>query len=77
MDNPSAFPSIYSDNPPAHFNDGMSLLDYFAGQALAGFCAHPNGLEWPFDEMASDAYRIARAMLAARGLKIVDATDAD
>ena len=67
MDNPQAFPHIQPRNPEFSYCDsGMTLLDYFAGQALAGFCAHPNGLEWPFDEMASDAYRIARAMLTAR-----------
>jgi hypothetical protein len=43
---------------------GMSLRDWFAGQALAGLAAMdadcgPAGL-------ASDAYRLADAMLAAR-----------
>lgn len=67
MDNPQAFPHLEPRDPSFSYCDnGMTLLDYFAGQALAGFCANPNGLEWPFDEMAGDAYRIARAMLTAR-----------
>ncbi len=36
LDNPPAFPRI------AHGQDsGMSLRDYFAGQALMGTCANP------------------------------------
>jgi hypothetical protein len=43
---------------------GLSLRDWFAGQALAGLC-HPG---WEADpvEAAPVAYRIADAMLAAR-----------
>lgn len=57
---------------------GMSLRDYFAGRALTGICAMPNGpiqyeeleLEDGIDcnaiEIAEASYRIADAMLAAR-----------
>jgi hypothetical protein len=43
---------------------GMTLRDYFAGQAIAGF-------DWEFAEfdqnaVASLAYRVADAMIAAR-----------
>ena len=41
---------------------GMSLRDYFAGQALTR--ATSNG--WPAKEIASWAYEIADAMLAER-----------
>jgi hypothetical protein len=46
---------------------GMSLRDWFAGQALAGGVASPNCPK-DFDEnhMARSAYEIADAMLAAR-----------
>jgi predicted Ser/Thr protein kinase len=46
-----------------HYNDGMSLRDYFAGQALGmlriGDANHARG-------MAERAYEMADAMLAAR-----------
>ena len=46
---------------------GMTLRDYFAGQALAGFCAAPLDLRNHSDEvMAIGAYTAADAMLAAR-----------
>lgn len=64
-ENPPAF--LVSVQPDFQFaNNGMSLRDYFAGQALAGFMAstkrpttmHPDDAEW--------CYQIADAMLAAR-----------
>lgn len=47
---------------------GMSLRDYFAGQALAGMLSRQTTVdEWPtFTEFAKDAYRYANAMLKAR-----------
>jgi hypothetical protein len=52
-----------------HARLGMTLRDYFAGQALAGACAkHGLDLMRP-DEVASNAYRMADLMLAARGGK--------
>lgn len=52
---------------------GMSLRDYFAGQALAGMCAHPDGLHLitaeALREDANLAYALADAMLAARKRK--------
>lgn len=43
---------------------GMTLRDYFAGQALAAI-AHANGLE----DLAMRAYALADAMLTARDAK--------
>lgn len=45
---------------------GMSLRDYFAGQALTAFRLRPS--DWAEDdlEVAKCVYRIADAMLAAR-----------
>ena len=59
-ENPPAFP--YQHNP-AH--GGMSLLDWFAGQALAGLAANPN-VDLPAYELSYDAFYIADAMLRAR-----------
>ena len=45
-------------------NEGMSLRDWFAGQALAGFMQGSSGY---FDEeMAAQVYRIADRMIAER-----------
>ena len=59
-----AFPSDSNQYGPAA---GMSLHDYFAAKAMQGICSHHDtwGLTGP--EIADHAYRIADAMLAARG----------
>ena len=44
---------------------GMSLRDWFAGQALMGAVAHGTG-GCTAEYLASDSYQIADAMLAAR-----------
>lgn len=48
--------------------DGMSIRDYFAGQALAGMMANPGrvGAEAKFTGWATQAYYFADAMLKAR-----------
>lgn len=43
---------------------GMTLRDWFAGQALAGLCASASGIGIPSDEMAGIAYSRADAMIA-------------
>jgi hypothetical protein len=45
---------------------GMTLRDWFAGQALAGLLAS-HEINMPFDVVAPMAYRHADAMLEARG----------
>lgn len=46
---------------------GMSLRDYFAGQALAGFMAAGKDRGWGLPlKVAQQAYEFADAMLAAR-----------
>ncbi len=48
---------------------GMSLRDWFAGQALAGICAIDMGdgpAQSGWEEMAAEAYFLADAMLAER-----------
>lgn len=61
MKDEAAFPREYTSGG----NDGMSLRDWFAGQAAGGLCAHPHGPP-SWDNIARDAYTVADAMLAAR-----------
>lgn len=52
-------------------SSGMSLRDYFAGQALAGMLAHPETELDPnnFVNYMLDVWTIADAMLLARNTK--------
>ncbi len=57
------------ENPVCSANfengEGMTLLDWFAGQALCGLCTRaPQG--YTTDMRASDAYLIAQAMIAEK-----------
>ena len=49
-----------------HSHPGMSLRDYFAGQALVGFLANSSLREMTAAEIASRAGQQADAMIAAR-----------
>jgi hypothetical protein len=72
LNNPHAFPfqSVTLSGEPNSPELGMTLRDWFAGQALAGVCSAIIGGYMPNDEecteAASGAFRIADAMLAAR-----------
>lgn len=68
-------PSVKWKNPDgsecvAIGQQGMTLRDWFAGQALAGLCAahaNPSAIGYPDnDETAKKAYGLADAMLKAR-----------
>lgn len=62
--NPPAFP-----NPSDDRVKGMSLRDYFAGQALAGLLAAPHNKIEDLDgirSIAEFAYDLADAMIDAR-----------
>ena len=48
-------------------SNGMTLRDWFAGQALAGMIRANHRLEFQPTDDATWAYQIADAMLAARG----------
>ena len=60
-DGGAAFPVMY-------VSEGMTLRDYFAGQALAGALADPN-FNMPPAQLAELAYMEVDAMLAARERK--------
>lgn len=64
-----AYPHCYeeSGHPRWRESQGMSLRDYFAGQALAGICAAGGGPKYDF--IAAHAYALADAMLKAREVK--------
>ncbi len=65
----NAFPSRYCDDTDTGGEDGMSMREWFAGQALAGLC-HAHGSSVPGEETADaaklawKAFLIADAMLA-------------
>lgn len=60
----SAFPIVCESNV---LEDGMTLRDYFAGQALAGYVTLANQPHCPTDELlAKYCYAAADAMLKAR-----------
>ena len=69
--NPPAFPNL---NPNYDGNwdkepqrGGMTLRDWFAGQALAGLCANQRAThEWIGQFAARSAYELADALIAAR-----------
>ena len=63
-------PGIQCDGPPTD-RHGMTLRDWFAGQALAGFAASPAALDgaWRDQTVAACAYEVADAMLEARKAK--------
>jgi hypothetical protein len=61
-----AFPSAYGTT---NGNDGLTIRDYFAGQALAGLCANLEFIadaEMTFVDIARKAFNQADAMITAR-----------
>ncbi len=49
---------------------GMSLRDWFAGQALAGLCANRDYVDESYPSIAEYAYHHADAMLKARNKEV-------
>lgn len=73
IDNPHAFPNIGNSAWSMPPTEGMTLRDWFAGQALAGIMARmeQSGFELGIENgdwtcPAGDAYDVAEAMLAER-----------
>ena len=63
-DGDAAFPRSGNDDCTSEF--GMTLRDYFAGQALAGMMARKDSDGWTQREVADDCYLYAESMLATR-----------
>ena len=71
MNNPPAFPNTGNSSWQLQPAEGMTLRDWFAGQALAGIlpvCARdtPTPDETQTQAFARKAYALADAMLAER-----------
>lgn len=71
--NPAAFPragffqsGAFEDGYCNGPEDGMTLRDHFAGQALIGAVGSPSFEALSFDELAAWVYGVADAMLKAR-----------
>lgn len=63
-------PALADENyKPQPGDEGMTLRDWFAGQALAGMShvLNEGDVEWVKQRGAKAAYDMADAMLAARG----------
>ncbi len=66
-DGGAAFPSSFRYELEDWSDPGMSLRDWFAGQAMMGIIANPhNERQVTFEQMAKDAYVFADALLSAR-----------
>ena len=66
MKNPAAFPRPIGNNGVNEYSEGqpgMTLRDYFAGQAMIGFAS---GYELSYENIAYMAYKQADAMLEER-----------
>lgn len=66
---PYAFPGqpYGSDGLPSGYHEfGMTLRDWFAGQALAGYFAHPTTPHMHPTDAGAYCYAMADAMLAER-----------
>ena len=72
---PDGGPAFAYGNHEQGGDSGMSLRDYFAGQIIAGICAHPEGTSGsfhnncgpdPHEGMAKYAYKLADAMIVRR-----------
>ena len=64
----AAFPAC--DEANMNSTMGMTLRDYFAGQALMGIMVNPaidESEEWDIPTVCSAAYRISDYMIAERG----------
>ena len=51
------------------FAKDMTLRDHFAGLAMQGICASGPTADWSNNRLATEAYELADAMLAAREAK--------
>ena len=67
MKNQSAFPWTVDDGQKIVGNKGMALRDYFAAKAMQAIVSKEvSHVSW-VDEYAKNAYKMADAMMKARG----------
>jgi hypothetical protein len=59
-------PGMVIDRQGVRETQGMTLRDWFAGQALAGFLADPATADMTHENIAQSVYLMADAMLATR-----------
>jgi hypothetical protein len=64
-DVPSAFPYWHSHEQAGVGHSGMTIRDWFAGQALMGMCASPT-MQATNEQHALVSYALADSMLAER-----------
>lgn len=62
-----AFPIQVHVSPNSEVHYGMSLRDWFAGQALAGILTSDEKSEMGLSDVVESAFEIADAMLERRG----------
>ena len=62
IQNPRAFPSSFDNGSEVQYNEGMTLLDYFASKAMQVLLASNLNPDYA----ASAGYKVARAMLIER-----------
>lgn len=63
---PSGMSIHYEDGRVEHQypgSPGMSLRQWYIGQALAGICANPNRSHWKANGAAAEAIKIADAVM--------------
>jgi hypothetical protein len=60
----SAFPIYVTGGPESGYHPGMSLREYYAGQALAGLLANDTGPAGDWKKSAKDALEAADALIA-------------
>lgn len=66
MENPSVHPFKHSTNRSVRSSEGMTLLDYYAGQFLQGIIADSHSPYTKYSEIADKSYEMAAAMLKVR-----------
>ena len=62
-----AFPFFMPETEVGYGSHGMSLRDYFAAKAMQGFLQNASEFS-SGEQVATDAYLLADAMIKARGL---------
>lgn len=67
-----AYPNALADGNTSAWQDGMTLLDYFAAKAMQGYCSR-NGMNPTWDDRAKWAYQQAAAMMEERKKYLQDA----